>query len=52
MDKIELYPDFPRKLTVASYGGVGGSQSPMHHGFGGKKAEVDSDVKLFFRVVD
>lgn len=39
-------------LTVASYGGVGGAQSPMHHGHGGKKSEVDIDAERFFRVVD
>ncbi len=38
--------------TVASYGGVGGMSSPMHHGQGGKKEEVDSDADRFFRAVD
>lgn len=38
--------------TVASYGGVGGPHSPMHHGHGGKEAEVDIDTERFFRAVD
>ncbi len=38
--------------TVASYGGVGGGHSPMHHGHGGKKSEVDIDAERFFRAVD
>ncbi|MDP1932889.1 MAG: hypothetical protein Q8L60_15665 [Gammaproteobacteria bacterium] len=38
--------------TVASYGGVGGSQGAMHHGHGGKKDEVDHDAERFFRAVD
>lgn len=50
LDEIELDQDVPRTLTdalgeeltdshltVASYGGVGGSQAPMHHGHGGEK---------------
>ncbi len=40
------------RLTVASYGGAGGSQSAMHHGHGGKKAEVDIDADRFFRLID
>ncbi len=65
MDEIELHQDVPRKLTdalgeeltdphltVASYGGKGGSQSTMHHGHGGKKDEVDKDTERFFRIVD
>jgi hypothetical protein len=47
-------------LTVASYGGVtgthysgsGGMQPGMHHGHGGKAAEVDGDAERFFRAVD
>ena len=38
--------------TVASYGGVGGGHSPMHHGHGGKGSGVDSDAERFFRAVD
>jgi len=38
--------------TVASYGGVGVGHSPMHHGHGGKEAEVDIDAERFFRAVD
>ncbi|MDZ4183414.1 MAG: hypothetical protein U1D97_00375, partial [Desulfuromonadales bacterium] len=65
LDEIQLHPDVPHKLTdalgeeltdphltVASYGGVGGSHAPMHHGDGGKKAEVDIDTERFFRAVD
>jgi hypothetical protein len=63
--EIELHQDVPRKLTdalgeeltdphltVASYGGAGGSQASMHHGDGGKKAEVDIDAERFFRAID
>lgn len=39
-------------LTVASYGGVGSTNSPMHHGHGGRKDEVDIDRERFFRAVD
>ena len=38
--------------AVASYGGVGVGHSPMHHGHGGKKSEVDHDTERFFRSVD
>ena len=63
--EIRLHQDVPRKLTdalgealtdphltVASYGGAGGSQAPMHHGHGGKKAEADIDAERFFRTID
>jgi hypothetical protein len=63
--EIQLHQDVPRKLTdalgeeltdphltVASYGGAGGSQAPMHHGDGGKTAEVDIDAERFFRAID
>jgi hypothetical protein len=65
LDEIELDQDVPRTLTdalgeeltdshltVASYGGVSGSQAPMHHGHGGRKAEVDIDAERFFRAAD
>ncbi len=39
-------------LTVASYGGVGGAHTPMHHGHGGKTDEVDIDADRFFRAID
>ena len=38
--------------TVASYGGVGGDSTPMHHSQGGKKDEADIDADRFFRAVD
>ncbi len=38
--------------TVASYGGAGGTHGAMHHGHGGKEAEVDSDAERFFRIID
>jgi len=63
--EIRLHQDVPRKLTdalgealtdphltVASYGGAGGSHAPMHHGHGGKKAEADIDAERFFRAID
>ena len=65
LDEIEPAHGVPRTITealgeelteshqtVASYGGVGGSHSPMHHGQGGKASEVDSDAERFFRAID
>jgi len=65
LDEIELAPGVPRTITealgdqltesyqtVASYGGVGGSHVPMHHGQGGRKDAVDLDADRFFRAVD
>lgn len=65
LDEIEPAQGVPRTITealgeeltephqtVASYGGAGGSHSPMHHGHGGKESEVDSDAERFFRAVD
>jgi hypothetical protein len=64
LDEIAPAPGVPRTitdalgaeltephLTVASYGsGAGGT--PMRHGHGSKKDEVDSDTERFFRAVD
>jgi len=65
LEVVELAPGVPRTitealgeelsephLTVASYGGVGGASTSMHHGHGGKKEEVDIDADRFFRAVD
>ncbi|MEP7380676.1 MAG: hypothetical protein ABI910_03265 [Gemmatimonadota bacterium] len=65
LDEIEPAQGVPRTMTealgeeltephqtVASYGGVSQSQSPMHHGHGGKASEVDLDSERFFRAVD
>ena len=65
LDEIDPAPEVPRTITealgakltephqtVASYGGVGGDSSPMHHGHGGKKDEADIDAERFFRAVD
>ncbi len=62
--EVELSDDFPKTitdalgeeltgkhLTVASFGGVGGTSGNMHHGHGGKKDQVDDDTKRFFRIV-
>jgi len=62
--EIKLSDDLPQTITealgeeltekhstVASYGGVGGSSTTMHHGQGGKKDEVDNDSERFFRQV-
>jgi len=38
--------------TVASYAGVGGASSPMHHGHGAKSDEINKDSERFFRAVD
>ena len=37
--------------TIASYGGVGGESTSMHHGHGSKKDETEKDAERFFRVV-
>lgn len=65
LDEIEPAEGVPRTITealgeeltephqtVASYGGSGSGHSPMHHGHGGRKSEVDIDAERFFRVVD
>jgi len=62
--EINLPDDLPKTITealgleltekhstVASYGGVGGSSTTMHHGQGGKKDEVDNDAERYFRQV-
>ncbi len=62
--EVELHPDISKTITealgdeltekhstVASYGGVGGESSDMHHGHGGKKDQVDKDAERFFRVI-
>ncbi len=61
--EIILPDDFPNTIeealgeeltdkhsTVASYGGVSGESSNMHHGQGGKQDELDSDTMRFFRI--
>ncbi|HYN44336.1 MAG TPA: hypothetical protein VE129_21345, partial [Thermoanaerobaculia bacterium] len=63
--EVDLVPEVPRTITaalggelteshqtVASYGGVGGGSSPMHHGQGAKMEEVEIDTTRFFRAVD
>ncbi len=65
LDEIDPAPDVPRTITealgaeltephqtVASYGGVGGESTPMHHSQGGKKDEKDIDTERFFRAID
>ncbi len=64
LTELELAPGIPKNIkealgdeltdkhsTVASYGGVGGGSSNMHHGHGGKADEVDIDAERFFRFV-
>lgn len=63
LDEIELAPGVPRTITealgeeltephqtVASYGL--GAGTPIRHGHGGKKDELESDTERFFRAVD
>ena len=65
LDEIDLAPGVPRTITealgeeltephqtVASYGGTGGESTPMRHGHGGKRDEVEIDAERFFRVID
>lgn len=62
ISQVDLPEDFPdtikealgeelteEHLTVASYGGVGGTQGNMVHGHGGRKDELDVDAERFFR---
>jgi len=64
LEEIELTPDTPKTITdalgdeltdkhssVASYGGVGGESTSMHHGHGGYKEEAEIDAERFFRVI-
>lgn len=39
-------------LTVASYGGAGKGSREMRHGHGGRKDEINVDLRRFFQVVD
>lgn len=63
VEKIEFDSDIPvtieevlgkdyteAYLSVGTYGGVG--KTPMFHGHGGKKEEVNKDTKKYFRYVD
>lgn len=64
LDEIDLAPGVPRTITdalgeeltqphqtVASYG-LGAKGTPMRHGHGGRKDEVEKDAERFFRAVD
>jgi hypothetical protein len=64
LSEVELNADTPKTITealgeeltdkhttTASYGGVGGESSGMHHGHGGYKEESEKDAERFFRVV-
>ncbi|HCU20668.1 MAG: hypothetical protein A2X11_10840 [Bacteroidetes bacterium GWE2_42_24] len=64
LTEVELTGDTPKTITealgdeltnkhttVASYGGSGGESSPMHHGHGGRKEEIEKDTERFFRAV-
>lgn len=64
MVEVPLPEDIPRTIeealgeeltdehvTVASYGGIRGEGSDMHHGHGGKKDQVEIDEERYFRAV-
>ncbi len=64
LTEAELTADTPKTITealgdeltdkhstTASYGGVGGKSTSMHHGHGGYKEESEKDAERFFRVV-
>jgi hypothetical protein len=64
LTEVELTAETPKTITealgdeltdkhstIASYGGVGGESTSMHHGHGGRKEETDKDAERFFRVV-
>ena len=65
LDEIAPAPGVPRTMTealgnrltdphstVASYGGTGQSSTPMHHGHGGRRDELQIDMERFCRAVD
>ena len=66
LDEIEPAEGVPRTITealgeeltdprqtVSAYGGsTGGGQTPMHHGHGGRKDQLDHDAERFFRAID
>jgi hypothetical protein len=65
LEELDLVPGTPHTISealgeelsepyrgVASYGGVGGESTAMHHGHGGTGADADSDAERFFRIVD
>ncbi|NCD21042.1 MAG: hypothetical protein EOL89_13885 [Actinobacteria bacterium] len=61
MDEVPLHPDVPRTITDAlgdqlterfTNFHAGGGGTAIHHGHGGKAAEVDVDAERFFRAVD
>lgn len=65
LDEIDPAPGVPRTITealgdeltepyrtVTSHGGVGGTSTPIHHGHGAKKDEIEIDADRFFRAVD
>ena len=62
-EEVKLDPDIPRTiedvlgdeqtepyLNPSAYGGAGGT--PMFHGHGGRKDEIDKDTERYFRYVD
>jgi len=64
LTEVDLRADTPKTITealgdeltdkhttVATYGGSGGESSPMHHGHGSRKDEIENDTERFFRVV-
>ena len=64
LEEVELTADTPKTIqdalgeeltdkhsSVASYGGVGGESTSMHHGHGGYKEEAEKDAERFFRVI-
>ncbi|MFO7686695.1 MAG: hypothetical protein R6V60_11430 [Desulfobacterales bacterium] len=64
LDEVEPAPGVPKTIsealgdeltephqTVASYG-MGAGKTPMRHGHGAKKDEVDNDTERYFRAVD
>ena len=65
LDEIDPAPGVPGTITealgdeltepsstVTSHGGGGPASTPMHHGHGGKKDQVDIDAERYFRAVD
>ncbi len=65
LDEIDPAPAVPQTMaevlgdeltdphsTVASYGGAGQSSTPMHHGHGAKKDNMQIDAERFFRAID
>lgn len=42
---------YEKNVTISSYGGIRGKNSPMYHGHDGRKEETKKDTEKFFNIV-